>query len=131
MLAEKLKELGLGVKAKMVEQVTVDAAFFKGFASTPTPDAESRVRLHPCAPMEQSESVPLFFRKSRLQDDAPNNRLRHIARMNRDRYSASARVAETGVAASLPNANESGSPQPANNLPGRKRPKRHGTDDGL
>ena len=30
LLAEKLKELGLGVKTEMVEQVTVDAAFFEG-----------------------------------------------------------------------------------------------------
>lgn len=30
LLAEKLKEIGLGVKTEMVEQVTVDAAFFKG-----------------------------------------------------------------------------------------------------
>ncbi len=30
LLAEKLKELGLGVKTEMVEQVTVDVAFFEG-----------------------------------------------------------------------------------------------------
>lgn len=30
LLAEKLKELGLGVKTEMVEQVTVDIAFFEG-----------------------------------------------------------------------------------------------------
>lgn len=30
LLADKLKELGLGVKTEMVEQVTVDAAFFAG-----------------------------------------------------------------------------------------------------
>lgn len=30
LLAEKLKELGLGAKTEMVERVTVDAAFFKG-----------------------------------------------------------------------------------------------------
>lgn len=30
LLAEKLKELGLGVKTEMVEQVTIDTTFFKG-----------------------------------------------------------------------------------------------------
>ena len=30
LLADKLKELGLGVKTEMVEQVTIDTAFFEG-----------------------------------------------------------------------------------------------------
>ena len=42
--------------------------------------------------------------------------------MNRDRYAASLGVAETGVAASLPN---------ADNLSRRERPKRHGKDGGF
>ena len=51
--------------------------------------------------------------------------------MNRDRYAASLGVAETGVAASLPNTDESCLPQPTDNLSRRERPKPRGKDGGF